>query len=120
MINILLPLMLLGPSQEMTASWYGEPFHGNVTASGDTFDMHEMTAASPDLPFGTVLLLESDGRTAVTTVTDRGPFAVDSNGIAIWPLEPHPVRDLDLSFGAMKMLGGVLDGTIDATVWRLR
>lgn len=120
MNNILLPLMLLGPSQEMTASWYGPGFDGNVTASGDTFNMHEMSCASPDLPFGTVLLLESDGRTAVTTVTDRGPFATDSTGAAIWPLEPHPTRDLDLSFGAMKMLGGVMAGTIDAEVWRLR
>ena len=120
MINILLPLMLLGPSQEMTASWYGPGFHGNVTASGDTFNMHEMSCASPDLPFGTVLLLADDGAAVAVTVNDRGPFAVDSTGAAIWPLEPHPTRDLDLSFGAMKMLGGVLDGTIDAEVWRLR
>ena len=111
---------LLGPSQEMTASWYGPGFHGNVTASGDTFDMHAMTCASPDLPFGSVLLIEHGQYKVAVTVTDRGPFAVDSTGAAIWPLEPHPHRDLDLSFGAMKLLGGVLDGTIDAEVWRLR
>lgn len=120
MINILLPLMLLGPSQEMTCSYYGPGFHGQETASGDTFDMHAMTTASPDLPFGSVLLLERDGAAVAVTVTDRGPYAVDSTGAAIWPLEPHPYRDLDLSFGAMKLLGGVLDGTIDAEVWRLR
>jgi len=113
--------MLLGPSQEMTASWYGgQDFHGNVTASGDTFDMHEMSCASPDLAFGTVLLLADDGAAVAVTVTDRGPYATDSTGAAIWPLEPHPTRDLDVSFGAMKMLGGVMAGTVDATVWRLR
>lgn len=120
MTNILLPLMLLGPSQEMTASWYGPGFHGNVTASGDTFDMYDQTCASPDLPFGTVLLLEHDGRTAVTTVTDRGPFAVDSTGAAVWPLLPHPSRDLDISAGAMKALGGIGAGVIEARAWRLQ
>lgn len=58
------------------ASWYGVPFHGRQTASGEIYDMYAMTAAHPTLPFGTVLEvrnLDSGKRTRVT-VTDRGPF----------------------------------------------
>ena len=40
--------------------------------------MHALTAASPDLPFGSVLLLEREGRQVAVTITDRGPFAVDA------------------------------------------
>src|SRR5262245_8250539 len=32
------------------ASWYGEPFHGRVTANGETYDMNAVTAAHPTLP----------------------------------------------------------------------
>ncbi|MDZ4123897.1 MAG: septal ring lytic transglycosylase RlpA family protein, partial [Hydrogenophaga sp.] len=35
------------------ASWYGEPFHGRRTASGDVFNMNKLTAAHKTLPFGT-------------------------------------------------------------------
>lgn len=35
-----------------TASWYGEPFHGLQTASGEVFDMNQLTAAHRELPFG--------------------------------------------------------------------
>ncbi|MFB3053973.1 MAG: septal ring lytic transglycosylase RlpA family protein, partial [Alphaproteobacteria bacterium] len=35
------------------ASWYGEPYHGRRTASGQIFDMYAFTAAHPTLPFGT-------------------------------------------------------------------
>lgn len=112
--------LLLGPSQPVTCSYYGPGFHGRPTASGATYDMHAMTAASPDLPFGAVLLLERDGRRVAVTVTDRGPFAVDSTGAAVWPLLPHPSRDLDISAGAMKALGGIGAGVIEARAWRLQ
>src|SRR5579863_3814449 len=40
------------PYQIGTASWYGEYFDGKPTASGEDFDMYEMTAAHPTLPLG--------------------------------------------------------------------
>lgn len=80
------------------ASWYGEPFHGRLTASGERYDMHGFTAAHRTLPFGTRLKVTSaeTGRSSVVTVNDRGPF-VDG-------------RDLDLSYGAAKEIGLVGEG----------
>ena len=36
-----------------TASWYGKPFHGKLTASGEVYNMNALTAAHNSLPFGT-------------------------------------------------------------------
>src|ERR1700757_2347099 len=40
------------PFQVGTASWYGEYFQGKETASGEPYDMYDMTAAHPSLPLG--------------------------------------------------------------------
>lgn len=58
------------------ASWYGAPFHGRRTASGQRFDMHALTAAHPSLPFGTRVQVTNlaNGRSVVLVVNDRGPF----------------------------------------------
>jgi rare lipoprotein A len=42
-------------TEEGKASWYGQPYHGRTTASGEKFDMHAMTAAHPRLAFGSVV-----------------------------------------------------------------
>lgn len=59
------------------ASWYGADFHGRPTASGEPYNMHAMTAAHATLPFGTKVRVTNlqNGRSAVLTVNDRGPFA---------------------------------------------
>ncbi|WP_073059114.1 septal ring lytic transglycosylase RlpA family protein [Fodinibius roseus] len=59
------------------ASWYGANFHGRSTASGERYDMHELTAAHPNLPFNTLLWVENikNGRSALVRVNDRGPFS---------------------------------------------
>jgi rare lipoprotein A len=82
------------------ASWYGSFHHGRPTASGERFDMHGMTAAHRTLPLGSVLLVENlrNGRVVKVRVNDRGPF--------------KPRRELDLSYGAARALGGVRDGLI--------
>src|SRR6266700_3317643 len=41
------------PYQIGTASWYGSYFHGKETASGEAFNMYDLTAAHPTLPLGT-------------------------------------------------------------------
>lgn len=58
------------------ASWYGLPFHGRRTASGERFDMNQLTAAHPWLPFGTRVLVRNpgNGRSVVVRINDRGPF----------------------------------------------
>lgn len=69
----------LGPTREHQrgyASWYGPGFHGKLTASGQRYDMHAMTAAHRTLPFGTMVLVKSllTGREVLVRITDRGPF----------------------------------------------
>lgn len=58
------------------ASWYGEPYHGRTTASGEVYDMDAMTAAHQTLPFGTVLSVWNldNGASTTVRVNDRGPF----------------------------------------------
>lgn len=58
------------------ASWYGEPFHGRRTASGEIYDMHQLTAAHRLLPLGTTLVVThlANGRSVRVRVNDRGPF----------------------------------------------
>lgn len=72
----LVALTLSAQSGTGLASWYGQPFHGRRTASGETFDMNQLTGAHRTLPFGTrvrVTLL-STGRSVVVRINDRGPF----------------------------------------------
>jgi rare lipoprotein A len=57
------------------ASWYGPGFHGKRTASGERFDMNDLTAAHRTLPFGTRVrvLNAQNGREVVVRINDRGP-----------------------------------------------
>lgn len=59
-----------------TASWYGRPYHGRRTASGEIYNMHRFTAAHRSLPFGTRIKVTNirNGRSVLLTVNDRGPF----------------------------------------------
>ena len=65
-----------GAVQRGVASWYGKPFHGRPTASGEIYDMHALTAAHRSLPLGTVVrVTRLDNRRSVTVrINDRGPF----------------------------------------------
>lgn len=106
----------------MMASWYGPGFHGRRTASGETYDQNAMTAASPTLPFGTLLRVTNPATGQATTVrvNDRGPFAMDGQGNALQPLQPHPQRQLDLSAAAAKAIGLDLKGVGPVLVQTLK
>jgi rare lipoprotein A len=58
------------------ASWYGDPFHGRLTASGEVFDKLALTAAHKTLPFGTLVVVRNleTGQTVTVRINDRGPF----------------------------------------------
>jgi rare lipoprotein A len=58
------------------ASWYGKPFHGRRTASGEVYDMNQMTAAHKTMPLPSYALVRNpaNGREVVVKVNDRGPF----------------------------------------------
>lgn len=62
--------------QEGIASWYGSNFHGGPTASGETYDMYEMTAAHRELPFDTIVRVTrlDNNRSIVVRINNRGPF----------------------------------------------
>ncbi len=80
-------------------SWYGEEFHGRVTANGEIFDRNAITAAHPTLPMpvnARVTNLEN-GRSLVVRINDRGPFVND--------------RVIDLSERAAELLGYRIQGT---------
>lgn len=87
------PAIVLEDAPDGFASWYGEPFHGRRTASGERYDMHSYTAAHRSLPFGTILRVENtkNGRVILVEVTDRGPFIKK--------------RVVDLSYRAARHLG---------------
>ncbi|MBC7908544.1 MAG: septal ring lytic transglycosylase RlpA family protein [Rhodospirillaceae bacterium] len=61
---------------EGRASWYGQPFHGRLTANGETYDQDELTAAHQTLPLPSVVRVTNleNGRTLILRVNDRGPF----------------------------------------------
>lgn len=81
------------------ASWYGRDFHGKPTSSGETYDMHELTAAHKTLPLPTWVEVtnEHNGRQVIVKVNDRGPFVDD--------------RIIDLSLRAAEELDMVEAGT---------
>ncbi len=86
------------------ASYYGAEFHGKKTASGEIFDMNALTAAHPDLPFGTICKVTNlmNNREVVVRINDRGPFVGN--------------RIIDLSYGAAKELDGVITGVMEVKV----
>jgi peptidoglycan lytic transglycosylase len=67
-----------------TASYYAEKYNGSRTANGETYDMNDLTAASNDLPFNTIVRVTnlSNQRDVVLRINDRGPF-VDNRIIDI-------------------------------------
>ena len=63
--------------QSGPASWYGPGFHGRKTASGETFNTNDLTAAHRTLPFGTKVKVvnKKTGKSVVVRINDRGPYA---------------------------------------------
>jgi rare lipoprotein A len=80
------------PYEVGTASWYGEDFDGKPTASGEPFNMYDLTAAHPTLPLGTFVKVTNlhNRRAVVVRINDRGPIV--------------PGRIIDVSYSAARML----------------
>ena len=62
--------------EEGMASWYGNDFHGRLTANGEIFDMGSLTAAHPTLPMPCYARVTnvSNGKSLIVRVNDRGPY----------------------------------------------
>jgi rare lipoprotein A len=84
--------------QKGVASWYGDAFHGKLTANGEIFDKGRISAAHKTLPLPTLVEVENleNGRKLVVRVNDRGPFVDD--------------RIIDLSHAAADELGFTTKG----------
>lgn len=61
---------------ECVASWYGEEFDGQPTATGEIYDMYAATAAHPALPLGSIVRVVNtrNHRSQVVRINDRGPY----------------------------------------------
>lgn len=80
------------PYQVGTASWYGAYFDGKATASGEPYNMYDLTAAHPTLPLGTWVRVTNlrNGRVVTVRINDRGPIV--------------PNRIIDVSYNAARVL----------------
>ena len=89
----------IGATETGIASWYGVPYDGRPSASGEIFDMQQMTAAHRSLPFQTWVEVTnlSNGKQVDVRITDRGPFVRG--------------RIIDLSMGAARELDMLRAGT---------
>ncbi|TPM51242.1 septal ring lytic transglycosylase RlpA family protein [Mesorhizobium sp. B2-2-4] len=86
------------------ASWYGDAFHGRLTANGEVYDMSHLTAAHPTMPlpsYARVTNLKT-GSSVIVRVNDRGPY--------------HQGRIIDVSERAAQMLDYANVGTAEVKV----
>jgi rare lipoprotein A len=86
------------------ASWYGRRYHGKPTASGEAYDMYQMTAAHPTLPIPSYVRVTNtrNNKTVTVRINDRGPFRHE--------------RVIDLSYAAAYKLGYVEQGSTPVEV----
>lgn len=85
--------------ENAVVSYYAGDFHGKKTSNGERFNMNDLTCASKNLPFNTILKVTNlaNGKTVQVRVNDRGPFI--------------PGRELDLSRAAAIQLDMIKSGT---------
>lgn len=78
---------------EGLSSWYGEKFHGRLTANGEVYDMYALTAAHPTLQLGSLVRLVNPktGQSRVVRINDRGPVIEG--------------REIDVSYEVARSLG---------------
>lgn len=90
--------------EEGVASYYGLAVQGNGTASGEIFNAYDLTAAHPNLPFGTevrVINLEN-GKEVIVRINDRGPYGEG--------------RVIDLSRAAFEEISSLSTGLVRVAV----
>jgi rare lipoprotein A len=80
------------------ASWYGPNFDGKKTANGERFNAESLTAAHPNLPFGSWVRVVNtrNGRFEVVRINDRGPY--------------QEGREIDVSYRVARKIGLINSG----------
>src|ERR1700731_199449 len=110
--------------EEGLASWYGDDFHGRLTANGEVFDMESLTAAHPTLPmpcYARVTNL-SNGKSLIVRVNDRGPYHgnrvmdVSSRAAELLEFKNNGLARVRVEYVARAPLEGSDDGQLLATL----
>ena len=80
------------------ASWYGPGFNGKKTANGEHFDSEGLTAAHPNLPFGSIIRVVNtrNGKFELVRINDRGPY--------------QEGREIDVSYRVARKIGLIHSG----------
>jgi rare lipoprotein A (peptidoglycan hydrolase) len=80
------------------ASWYGPNFDGKKTANGERFNVESLTAAHPNLPFGSWVRIVNvrNGKFEVVRINDRGPY--------------QEGREIDVSYRVARKIGLINSG----------
>lgn len=106
---ILSLLLMANAGYAATASWYGKPFHGRLTASGERFNMNDLTCASNTHKMGTKLKVtnKSNGKSVIVRVNDTGGFKKYG-------------RTLDLSRGAFNKIEDINKGLVKINIQVLK
>ena len=81
------------------ASWYGPPYHNRKAATGEIYDMHQLTAAHKTLPLNSIVRVTNvaNGKSVIVRINDRGPFIGS--------------RIIDLSYAAALKLDYIKQGS---------
>lgn len=101
--------------EEGVASWYGPNFHGKLTANGEKYDMHGITAAHRTLPFNSVVRVNNldNGKSVDVRINDRGPYAKDR----IIDLSKKAAQEVDMiDKGTANVELLLLEGQIDESL----
>ncbi len=110
--------------EEGLASWYGDDFHGRLTANGEVFDMASLSAAHPTLPmpcYARVTNL-SNGKSLIVRVNDRGPYHgnrvmdVSSRAAELLEFKNHGVARVRVEYVGRAPLEGSDDRQLMATL----
>jgi rare lipoprotein A len=110
--------------EEGLASWYGDDFHGRLTANGEVFDMASLSAAHPTLPmpcYARVTNL-SNGKSLIVRVNDRGPYHnnrlmdVSSRAAELLEFKNHGVARVRVEYVGRAPLEGSDDRQLVATL----
>ena len=110
--------------EEGLASWYGDDFHGRLTANGEVFDMASLSAAHPTLPmpcYARVTNL-SNGKSLIVRVNDRGPYHgnrvmdVSSRAAELLEFKSHGVARVRVEYVGRAPLEGSDDRQLMATL----
>ena len=80
------------------ATWYGPGFNGRKTANGERYDSEALTAAHPNLPFGSIVRIVNPrtGQFEIVRINDRGPY--------------QEGREIDVSYAVARKIGLVHPG----------